>query len=112
MSSCAANYAHPNSIVALPVTYCSGRPILSPPLVPPAPSRTCEWRPGIQLCNPWSDSAISQQSDNTPTVPRTYMDARIFAWNSLQNLSIQDRQRSINVTLKRVRITIVAMERE
>jgi len=32
--SCSANCTHPNSIVALPVTWCSGRPILSPLLFP------------------------------------------------------------------------------
>jgi len=30
MSGCSAIWTHPNSIAALPVSWCSGRPILSP----------------------------------------------------------------------------------
>jgi hypothetical protein len=102
LSCWSANCTHPNAIVALPVNLVLRSTYPEPPWCSPCPFYVVRVTTRNSAWNPWSDSAISQQtdsaisqqSDNTTTVSRTCTDARIFARNSFQNLSIQQERQS------------------
>lgn len=112
LSCWSANCTHLNTIVALPVKLMLRPTYPEPPWFSPCPF-TVVW---VTTRNSTLESVIRLGNIQTKwqhIVSRICTDARTFAWDSFQNRSIQqDRQRTIHVILKRVRETIVAIERK